>query len=226
MNITGGIFDLDGTLVDSMPWWDLIWIKIGSVHFGGRECRPDPDTEMKLHTVPLTEAAPILQAYYERTQGVRVEVEDLNHTICDDLMDFYKNRVPLKAGVAELLAHLYAKGVKMCVASASERDMIELVLEARGIKQYFSGIFTCSEIGKGKKFPDIYHAARAFLGTPTETTWVFEDAYDALHTAHSIGLSTVGIYEAQEPRQADMERESTQYIAKGEAVSRLIPLVK
>ena len=224
MRIDGAIFDLDGTLIDSMPWWDSLWEVISAAHFGGRPCRPKREIEEQMHALFLEEAVALLRDYYAEALGVDLAGEALYETIKHDIDDFYRTRVDLKAGVRDFLQALHEQNVPMCVASASERDSITSVLKHCGIDRYFSRIFTCSEVGKSKTSPDIYHAALAFLGTPYDTTWVFEDAFTALHTASSIGLHTVGIFEAQESRYEEMKRTATLYLDRGQTMQDLIPV--
>ena len=83
----------------------------------------------------------------------------------------------------------------MVLASATDPILIELGLAHCDMNKYFKAILSCAVIGKGKEEPDIYLEAQRILGTPAEETWVFEDSYVALRTAHGIGMPTVGIYD-------------------------------
>ena len=197
MKIQGAIFDLDGTLIDSMTWWETIWDVIGAAHFNGRPCRPDRATEERMHTLFVEESVKLLRDYYARELGVEIEYDALLETINRDIDDFYRTRVGLKAGVRAFLQELHERKIPMCIASASERESILTVLRVCGVDHFFSHVFTCSEVGKSKTSPDIYEAALQTLGTPRDTTWVFEDAFTALQTARSAGLRTVVIFEAQ-----------------------------
>ena len=226
MRIQGAIFDLDGTLIDSMPWWETIWDVVSAAHFGGRPCRPDRATEERMHTLFVEESVRLLCDYYARELGVEIAFEELLNTINSDIDDFYATRVGLKPGTRELLQALREREIPMCIASASERESIMVVLRGCGIDHYFSQIFTCSEVGKSKTSPDIYLAALKGLGTPRDTTWVFEDAFTALNTASNAGLHTVGIYEAQESRYEEMKQRADVYVDRGETVAKLIPMLE
>lgn len=83
----------------------------------------------------------------------------------------------------------------MCLATATDRAMVEKVIKKLGISEYFSGIFTSSEVGLGKRFPLIYEKSREFLGTDKETTYVFEDAIYAINTCRANGIKVVGVYD-------------------------------
>ena len=65
-----------------------------------------------------------------------------------------------------------------------------------GLGQYFSAVFTCTEVGAGKGRPDVYEAALSALGTPRENTWVFEDSLFAMRTAKAAGFPVAGVYDA------------------------------
>ena len=226
MKLSGAIFDLDGTLADSMDWWESVWDSLSLALFDGKPCRPNRETEEKMHTMVITECAKLLHAYYAREWNREIGADVLLQVMYGDLGEFYATRVTMKAGMRELVEHLYSLGIPMCIASASERENILIALRHFGIEHCFSRVFTCTEVGRGKRFPDIYEAALQYLGTPKETTWVFEDTYTAICTAKAFGLPTVGIYEAQESHYEEMKQAATVYIDKGESPKRLIPLIK
>ena len=224
MQIHGAIFDLDGTLVDSMIWWETIWEVLSRVYFQGEPCRPDRVTEEKMHTLAVGESVKLLCAYYAEQKGKVIEEADLERTLNADIDDLYCNRLKPKRGVPEFLQFLHQKGIPICVASASERESIRTALVCCGLTQFVSHIVTCTEVGRNKSYPDIYHAARELLGTPADTTWVFEDAYRAVCTATAAGYHTVGIYEEQESHYAEMKERATCYVDRGESMEVLIPL--
>ena len=107
----------------------------------------------------------------------------------------YDTVVNVKDGAREMLEELYERGVKMCLATATDREQVEAILKRLGIEKYFSRIFTTSEVGVGKSSPRIYEIALEYLGTPKDETYVFEDAYYALKTAYENGFRTVGVYD-------------------------------
>ena len=131
----------------------------------------------------------------------------------------------MKTGVVQFLEHLKARGVKMCVASATAPDLLAILFRRYGLDRYFPRIFSCSEIGKGKEYPDVFDAAHDWLGTEKESTWVFEDSFVALRTARAAGYQTVGIYDPYNFCLDQMPEVSTEYIAKGETLARLIPFI-
>ena len=221
MKISGAIFDMDGTLVDSLMVWDVLWARFGERYKGDSSFRPDPVTEKAIRTLPLREAMDLLH----QKCSIGESGEELWKFATDMCADFYEKDVLMKPDVQDFLAHLKRNGVKMCVASATAPDLLSIIFRRYELDRYFSRIFSCSEIGKGKEHPDVFDAAHAYLGTEKESTWVFEDSFVALETAQRAGYHTVGIYDPYNFCLDRMAEVSTEYIAEGETLARLIPLI-
>ena len=100
----------------------------------------------------------------------------------------------------------------MCVATVTDRYLVEETLERLGVLHYFSEIFTCAEVGFGKDKPIIYRKALEHLGTKKDETIVFEDALFALRTAKADGFYTVGVYDRHEKRQDELKSLADYYI--------------
>jgi beta-phosphoglucomutase-like phosphatase (HAD superfamily) len=100
----------------------------------------------------------------------------------------------------------------MCIATATERYQVETALARCGMKQFFSGIFTCTEVGSGKDEPVIFRTALEHLGTERCNTIVFEDAYHAVLTAKNDGFLVAAIYDAHEDKQGDIQQLSDVYL--------------
>ena len=211
------IFDMDGTLVDSLMLWDVVWDTIGEKYCGGIRFVPNPVDEKAVRTLPLKEGMYLLQERYQLASTA----EDLYHTVNTLLGNFYSNEVTLKTGVREFLDQCRNRGIKMCVASASAADMVEIALRHCGVREYFSHIFSCAASGKGKEFPDIFLLAQQTLGESIAETWVAEDSIVALQTAAGTGMSTLGIYDRCTPGQEQIEKIATVYIGPGETMKKV-----
>lgn len=196
MKLEAAIFDLDGTLLDSMP----IWQGLGENYLLQKKVQPAPGLQDALKTLSLQQAAQHFQAVY----GLHESEETILSEIATLIADFYRYEVPLKAGVVEYLQTLQEQNVKMCIATATERDLAESALERLGIREYFSTILTSSEIKTGKDNPRIYQRAFEQLGAPITKTVVFEDALHAIETATAAGFRVVGVYD--ESAAQDRER--------------------
>ena len=217
-NIEGAIFDMDGTLIDSLCVWQIIWDEFGNKFLNGAKFNIKDSDNKKVRTMTLKDAMEYLNSEYSIGRN-GVELFNVAEII---IADFYASRVALKKGVHEFLEYCYQNKIKMCIASATDRKLIDLALEHCGIKKYFSHIVSCSEMGKGKDEPDVYLKAMALLGIPVESTCVFEDSHIAIQTASDIGMKTVGIYDENNYDYDKTERIATAYIGRGETLQKLI----
>ena len=220
MKIQGAIFDMDGTLVDSLGLWDVLWEEFGQKYCGGAPFSPDPETDRAIRTMTLDAAMDLL---HDRCK-IGANGADLLTTANETFARFYGTSIELKPGIREFLEACLSAGIPMCIASATDRTLLEIGIAHCGLDRYFSTVLSCATIGKGKDQPDIYLLALETLGTPKESTWVFEDSYVALNTASSIGLPTVGIYDRYNFDQDKLQAKSVHYIAAGETVAKLLPL--
>lgn len=189
-DIKGAIFDLDGTLLDSM----YIWSEIGLKFLNNEGITPPPGVEDEFVKMSLVQAA----EYYIKNYAPDKTVMDIVESINALIKDFYFEQVLLKPGVKEFLAYLKDKGVKMCVATATDKPYVEMALKRNGIYSYFTDIYTCGIVGAGKDSPVIYDKALEHLGTAKEDTFVFEDALYAIETANKAGYNIVGINDISE----------------------------
>ena len=202
--LTGAIFDFDGTLLDSM----FIWDTIGEDYLRTLGKEPHEDLKETFMTLTLEEAAEYYREHYKVTLSVTEIVDSINAMV----EGIYRTKVTLKPGVMAYLRLLKERGVKMCVATVTDRYLVEDTLERLGILHYFSDIFTCAEVGYGKDKPIIYQKALEHLGTAKEETFVFEDSLFALETAKTDGFPTVGVYDMHESRQEEMKRLADCYV--------------
>lgn len=202
--IKGAIFDLDGTLLDSM----FIWDTIGEDYLQTLGKEPRENLKETFMTLTLEEAAEYYREHYAVALSVREIVDGVNAMV----EKIYRTKVTPKPGVMDYLRLLKEKGVKMCVATATDRYLVEETLQRLGMLHCFSEIFTCAEIGYGKDKPIIYRKALEHLGTVKEETYVFEDALFALKTARADGFPTVGVYDRQEIRQDELKSFANYYI--------------
>ena len=221
MKITGAIFDMDGTLVDSLGFWDVLWAALGEKYKNDKGFRPDPITEKAVRTAPLYDAMCLVH----KNCGLGESGEEVFRTTDKMLKDFYAETVELKPGVLEFLEHLKKERVKMCVASATAPHLISVLMEKFGLSRFFPRIISCSDVGKGKEHPDVFIFAHDFLGTEKESTWIFEDSIVALETATKAGYKTVGIYDKYNFGIDRVKEISTVYIGETDSLAGLIPKI-
>lgn len=202
--IKGAIFDLDGTLLDSMWIWDTI----GEAYLRSLGIEPRENLAETFKTFTLEKAAEYFRKHYGVTQTVAQIVDGVNGMV----EKFYQDTVPLKKGVHEFLERLSENGVKMCIATVTDRYLVEAALKRLEIRNYFSEIFTTAEVGCDKTTPQIYRTALVHLETEKSETIVFEDAYHALMTAKNDGFPVAAVYDKHEIRQAEMRANGDYYI--------------
>ena len=202
--IKGAIFDLGGTLLDSM----FIWDTIGEEYLRSLGKEPHEDLKETFMTLTLEEAAEHYREHYGVTLSVKEIVDGVNAMV----EQAYRTKVTLKPGISEYLAWLKENGVRMCVATVTDRYLVEETLERLGVRHYFSEIYTCAEVGFGKDKPIIYQKALEHLGTEKSDTYVFEDLPFALNTAKTDGFPTVGVYDRHEVHQDELKELSDYYV--------------
>lgn len=201
----GAIFDLDGTLLDSMAWWE----SFASAYVKELGLTPLPGLDEKVKTLTLVQSAELLREQYGVTSSIAEILKEIDHRADR----FYREQVLLKKGAFSFLHALHEHGVKLCVATASNRGPAQAALERNGVLDLFEGILTCTEEGIGKDQPDIYEKAVQALGVPKEETFVFEDALHAIQTAKQAGFLVVGVYDACFPKeQEEIQKLADYYI--------------
>ncbi len=203
--IQGAIFDMDGTLIASMEAWRTVGFRY--LRLFGIEAKPG--LYEIIHPMSLEEACAYLHKEYGTTDNFPEFLASLN-SLMDD---FYRYEVQVKEGAREILNSLQKRGVKMCLATATDRSLTLQCLERLQLLDYFSEVFTCGEVGAAKIKPDIYYAALRCLQTPKENTWVFEDALYAVETAKAAGFPVVGVFDKDsDDDQGTVERLSDIYL--------------
>ena len=204
MRIRGAIFDVDGTLLDSM----FIWDTIGETYLRSIGYQPKENLNETFKNMSLHQAA----RYYQTEYGVTLSIDEIMDGVNAMLERYYRFEVPLKPGVAELLERLRQDGVKLCIATATDRHLVEAALDRCGVLSCFGEIFTCNEVGHGKDEPDIFEAALRFLGTRREETLVFDDALYAVRTAKEAGFPVAAVYDSHEKAQDQIRMLADVYL--------------
>ncbi|MFR1517190.1 MAG: HAD family hydrolase [Clostridia bacterium] len=204
--IRAAIFDVDGTLLDSMP----IWENAAAIYLKKRGIEAEAGLGRKLYSMSMQEGAAYLQEQY----GVPLPASAIIEGVGAVVSEFYLREAPLKPHVKSFLSGLKEKGIPMAVATSNERPAVEAAFRRLALSEYFVEIFTCSEIGAGKTQPEIFLRAADTLRAEPRCTWVFEDAFYAARTARAAGFRVAGVYDAS--GEEDIERlkeQSDLYLA-------------
>ena len=204
MNITGAIFDFDGTLFDSMH----VWKGIKYNFFESIGIKLTKDDEEAFKGLFLRE---LFYLAIERF-NLKYSYEELLSMLFEYIKTRYLNETEPKNDIIEFLEKLKSKGVKMGIATATGETALVAVLEKYGMLHYFSPIYSTYTVGASKTEPKVYDVVLNELGTEKETTWVFEDALYAAKTAKANGYNVVGIYDKSEPLQDELKEIVDIYI--------------
>ena len=187
-NFKGIIFDIDGTLLDSMNVWSDI-----DVRFLAKRGLRVPDDYLKtVAALGLKRAA----VYTRDLFDLKEELADIENEWLQMAMDEYRDNVKAKAGAVEYVKKMAQQGVKMGLATSGDAELFIPALQRLGIYEYFDSYTTIKEVSRPKGFPDVYIKAAQKLGLGVQDCVVFEDICSAVKGARDGGFYTVGIYEA------------------------------
>ncbi len=207
MGIEGAIFDMDGTLLDSMH----VWRTFGKEYLISKGYFPEKNITDSLAPLTLREAAEYMRLKY----GVEDSVSTIENGVNALVENEYFNEIQPKEGVPEMLEAFKRAGIKMCVATVTDRYLAEAALERTNLLGYFKEIFTCGEVGAGKREPKMFEIALSSLGTPKEKTFVFEDSWFAIQTAKAAGFPVAAVYDRFANRhEADIRAMADVYLEK------------
>ncbi len=184
--IKGAIFDLDGTIIDSMPMWYSLYGEF--LESAGVEATDEIKDFLRHASIPM--AAKMFSETIIPKPYVLIQAE-----LYGRVADYYENKATLRPGAEKLIKKLHDKGVKLCVATATESGHAKNALIHTGLLSYFDEVLSCKDLGIEKNQPDIYFEAMRRLGFEQGDVAVFEDALHAVETAKSAGFYVVAIYE-------------------------------
>ncbi len=179
------IFDMDGTLIDSM----IFWKNLASEYLTSQGVTNIPtDILEQIKPMTMSESAALFVQEFGLTGDPEAEMNAM-------MDEHYRKDIPLKPGVEKYLQTLHEKGVRMCVASATAEHLMESCLARLGVRGYFEFLLSCETVGAGKRNPLVYHVSAQRLNAMPEEIAVYEDALYAVQTAKDAGYYVVGVYD-------------------------------
>lgn len=194
-NIKAVIFDLDGTLIDSM--W--VWRKVDEDYFKIRNMELPVDLKEQIEHLSFEETA----VYFKNTFNISDTIEEIKKEWMDGAHVEYRSNVKLKPGVAEFLSLLKTLNIKIGLATSNNKTLLEAGLQANDIYHFFDSITLTDEVSKGKDCPDVYLLAAERLGVNPDQCIVFEDILPAIKGAKAAGMKVVGVYDDYSKEQKD-----------------------
>lgn len=207
MAIRGAIFDMDGTLTESMH----LWIEIGRRYLEGLGYKVSPEQNHEMTRMLLEPMALYMQDEFGLAKSQEQIIAEINKIVEPG----YFEDVAVKPTVVESLEAMQERGIRMCVATATDRHLTEACLKRNGIDRFFSAIFTCGEEHCNKRTSQIYDKARAHLGTSPEETCIFEDTYVSILGAKQSGCRVVALEDRWSVKKRDLIKETADvYVAR------------
>lgn len=197
------IFDLDGTLLDSMPVWEYI----GRDFLRAHGIEAPSELEQVIKEMSFEQSA----RYFAENFKVNRTPEEIRAFCNQDAKEKYHFSVVEKQGVRAMLEALKNRKVRMCVATATDSSLAVPALERLKLLEYFEFVISCKEIGAGKDVPDIYDASARRLGVSREQAVIAEDALYCIRTAKRAGYRVVGIHD----RSAEADTAQIKMLADG-----------
>ena len=206
MQVTGAIFDCDGTLVDSMCVWHNVFGAVLPKY--GKTI--DSDIFDRVEAVSLIGGCQICVDELD----LPITAEALYEEFCAYVTDQYQHHVSIIPGAKEFLQELHDAGIPLAVASSTPVREVRAALAAQGIEHFFKTVVSTEDVGGVDKVkPDVYLEALRRLGTDKATTWVFEDAPFGAQTAQNAGFPVVALYNDHDGRDPVFMREHSNIFA-------------
>ncbi|QUI23272.1 HAD family phosphatase [Vallitalea pronyensis] len=200
------LFDLDGTLIDSMWLWKTI-----DIEYLGRYGIPLPDTlQDDIEGMSFTETA----HYFKNTFQIPEPIDTIKKTWNDMAWEYYQNRVELKLGIQVFLEYLLASNMKMGIGSSNSNELVHVIIKKHAIDHYFTSIRTSCEVQKGKPHPDIYLKVADDLQVKPEECLVFEDIPNGIIAGKEAGMKVCAIYDNFSHKMDQQKRELADYYIK------------
>ncbi len=181
------IFDMDGTIIDSMPAWNNLW----NEYLISKGIQPPENLTETIRNMTLSESS---QYFVDKfgIDGTKDEVKSEFYEIMEK--KYYRGFSP-KPGVEEYIEELQSRKVSICVVTATAERLAKACLKQNGLYYLFDFVISCEKVGKNKQFPDAYNLASNYFGSKPSETVVFEDAPYAATTAVNAGYHTIGVFD-------------------------------
>ena len=181
------LFDFDGTLVDSMPTYVSVMLRIldeNNISYG--------DDLVKIIT-PL--GFYYTAKYFRENLGLNMAEDEIMVLMRDYATYEYTHNIPAKSNVIEVLKALKARGADLNVLTASPHTSLDPCLKRLGVWELFSNIWSCDDFGTTKADPNIYHMAAEKMGATVDQVWFLDDNINADQTAKKAGMMVCGVYD-------------------------------
>ncbi len=202
-DIKAVIFDLDGTLVDSMWMWkqiDIDYLKLHNIPM-------DENLQKNIEGMSMKETA----YYFKDTYNISDSIEEMMDTWNEMARETYENKVDFKRGCENFLKNLKSKGIKTGIATSNSRELLDAVTDALNLDRYIDCFKTGDEVGAGKPAPDIYLSVANHLNVNPKDCLVFEDIIPGLQAGINAGMKTCAVRDDYSMDVDDAKNEMADY---------------
>ncbi|MDO5402892.1 MAG: HAD family phosphatase, partial [Eubacteriales bacterium] len=181
------IFDMDGTLLDSMPYWR----RLAREYLISKGISIPENFDEITYTMDLNESS----RYFIEKFHINMTSEDMKEEVIELIKYHYAVDIPPKPGVIEFLKKKRDEGCRMCIFTTSDRKCAESSMKRLGVFECFENIFTVYDIGINKKHKESYIKICELMNFKPEETWVYEDVIHGVESAKSAGCKVAAVYD-------------------------------
>ncbi len=198
------LFDMDGTLIDSMGIWGDIDVEF----LGERGIEVPPTLQQGIEGMSFSETA----QYFKKTFDLTETEEELKAIWNEMAYEKYRTVVPLKPGAGEFIRWLKANGYATAVCTSNSRELIDMIVEHKGLASDIDFVVTACEVNAGKPAPDIYLHAAKVLGVKPEECIVFEDIPAGLLAGQRAGMQTCAVEDVYSEYCMEEKRQLADFV--------------
>ena len=206
-NIKAVIFDLDGTLIDSMWLWksiDIEYLKRYNIEL--------PHTlQDEIEGMSFTETA----LYFKERFNLDEDIDEIKSVWNEMAWEYYMNKVTLKDDVVHLLTYLKENNIKLGIATSNSKELVSVIVKRFNLHEFFDTVRTSCEVDKGKPAPDIYLKVAEDLEVDPINCIVFEDVLNGIHGGKNAGMRVCGIYDDFSKHVSDKIKAAADYYIEG-----------
>ena len=209
------IFDFDNTIVNSLDYWYKVMDKESFKYWGSKILK---DFKTKRRGLGNREIA---ELFLELTNIKDIDVEDVMSYWYERMTMYYTKRVKLIKGVVNYIKHLKDSGYKIILSSATNADLLTVVVKHLGLDKYFDSIYTEQILGVSKKYPEYYSLLLQKLNTTPDKVFVFEDSVASITSANNLNIDTCAVYSKYNKNRLDRLESMSKMIIKNYTDVRL-----